>query len=143
MATRTATANWHGTLNEGGGTIALGTGILTAPFSFKSRFEDGEGTNPDELMAASLAGCFTMQLSGVLGQAGHTAESLETEANVHLRQSDAGLAITKIDLTLRGRVPGLDQEEFAGYAATAKDACAVSNALAGVDEITLDAQLEV
>jgi lipoyl-dependent peroxiredoxin len=142
MAKRNATAKWNGTLQEGGGTIALGTGELEAPFSFQSRFEDGDGTNPDELLAASLAGCYTMQLSGVLGNADSPPESLQTEANVTLRQSDAGLEISQIDLTVRGRVPGIDQGRFAEHAATAKAACAVSKALAGVGEITLDAQLE-
>jgi len=142
MAKRNATAKWDGGLQEGGGTVSLGTGVLEAPFSFSSRFEDGAGTNPDELMAASLAACFTMQLSGVLDNAGHTPESLETEANVTLRQDDDGLAITKIDLTLRGSVPGIDQAEFATRAQEAKALCAVSNALAAVDEITLDATLE-
>jgi osmotically inducible protein OsmC len=142
MAKRNATAKWQGGLQEGGGTVSLGTGVLEAPFSFSSRFEDGAGTNPDELMAASLAACFTMQLSGVLGNAGHSPESLETEANVTLRQSDDGLAITRIDLALRGSVPGIDQEEFTARAQEAKDLCAVSNALAAVDEITLDAKLE-
>jgi osmotically inducible protein OsmC len=142
MAKRNATAKWQGGLQEGGGTVSLGTGVLEAPFSFSSRFEDGAGTNPDELMAASLAACFTMQLSGVLGNAGHSPESLETETNVTLRQSDDGLAITRIDLALRGSVPGIDQDEFAARAREAKDLCAVSNALAAVDEITLDAKLE-
>jgi len=142
MAKRNATAKWEGGLQDGGGTVALGTGSLEAPFSFSSRFEDGAGTNPDELMAASLAACFTMQLSGVLGNAGHSPESLETEANVILRQSDEGLAITRIDLVLRGSVPGIDQEEFATRAQEAKELCAVSNALAAVDEITLDARIE-
>jgi osmotically inducible protein OsmC len=142
MAKRNATATWEGSLQEGGGSVSLGTGILTAPFSFSSRFEEGAGTNPDELMAASLAGCFTMQLAGVLGNAGHTPESLATDANVTLRQSDEGLAIPRIDLTLRGRVPGIDQDRFAELAAEAKALCAVANALAAVDEITLDAQLE-
>jgi len=142
MAKRNATAKWEGGLQDGGGTVALGTGVLEAPFSFSSRFEDGAGTNPDELMAASLAACFTMQLSGVLGNSGHSPKSLETEANVTLRQSDEGLAITRIDLVLRGSVPQIDQEEFAARAEEAKELCAVSNALAAVDEITLDARLE-
>jgi osmotically inducible protein OsmC len=142
MAKRNATAKWLGTLNEGGGTVALGTGALEAPFSFTSRFEEGDGTNPDELLAASLAGCYTMQLSGVLGQADSPPDSLETEANVTLRQSDAGLEIPKIDLTVRGRVPGIDQDAFVRHAQEAKAACAVSKALAGVGEIALDAQLE-
>jgi osmotically inducible protein OsmC len=142
MAQRTATAKWEGSLQEGGGRVALGTGAFEGPFSFRSRFEDGDGTNPDELMAASLAGCYTMQLSGVLGAAGHEPEALETDAEVHLRQGDEGLSISQIDLRVRGRVPGIDQDEFTEHASTAKAACAVSKALAGVGEITLDAQLE-
>lgn len=142
MAKRKATAKWDGSLNEGSGRVALGTGAFDGPFSFNSRFEDGDGTNPDELMAASLAGCYTMQLSGALGKAGHQPESLETDAEVHLRQGDAGLEIPKIDLSVRGRVPGLDQAGFAEIAAAAKADCAVSKALAGVGEIALDAQLE-
>jgi lipoyl-dependent peroxiredoxin len=142
MAKRNATAKWAGSLKEGGGTVALGTGALTAPFSFESRFEEGEGTNPDELMAASLAGCYTMQLSGVLGEAGLEPESLETDAEVQLHQGDDGLSISRIDLVLRGRVPGIDQAQFSEHAQTAKELCAVHKALAGVGEITLDASLE-
>lgn len=141
MAVRTATAKWEGSLKEGAGRVALGTGALETAYSFASRFENGEGTNPDELVAASLAACFTMQLSGVLGEAGHEPEALETEAEVHLRQ-DEGLKLARIDLRLRGRVPGLDQDGFAEHARKAKELCAISNALAGVGEITLDAQLE-
>jgi lipoyl-dependent peroxiredoxin len=142
MATRTAKANWNGSLREGGGTVALGTGALEAPFSFQSRFEEGSGTNPDELLAASLAGCYAMQLSGVLGEAGHEPETLEADAEVHLNQGDDGLSISRIDLAVRGRVPGIDQAGFAQNAQTAKDLCAVHRALAGVGEITLDARLE-
>jgi lipoyl-dependent peroxiredoxin len=142
MATRTAKANWNGSLREGGGTVALGTGALEAPFSFQSRFEEGSGTNPDELLAASLAGCYAMQLSGVLGEGGHEPETLEADAEVHLHQGDDGLSIARIDLAVRGRVPGIDQAEFTQNAQTAKELCAVHRALAGVGEITLDAQLE-
>ena len=142
MAKRNATAKWQGGLPEGGGTVALGTGALEAPITAASRFEEGEGTNPDQLLAGALAGCFTMALSFVLGEAGTPPDSLETEADVTLRQSDEGITITRIDMTVRGRVPGIDQERFAEHANAAKAGCAVSRALGAVDEITLDAQLE-
>jgi osmotically inducible protein OsmC len=142
MTNRNATARWQGSLREGGGSVALGTGAIEAPISFASRFEEGEGTNPDQLLAGALAGCFTMALTHVLSEAGSPPDTLETQASVTLRQSDEGLAITEIGLALRGRVPGIDQEQFAEHAAAAKAGCAVSRALAGVGEITVDAQLE-
>jgi lipoyl-dependent peroxiredoxin len=142
MTNRSATARWQGSLKEGGGSVALGTGAIEAPISFSSRFEEGEGTNPDQLLASALAGCFTMALSNVLSEAGNPADSLETQADVTLRQSDEGLAITRIDLKLRGSVPGIDQDQFAEHAAAAKAGCAVSKALGAVDEVTLAATLE-
>jgi osmotically inducible protein OsmC len=142
MPNRNATARWEGSLREGGGSVALGTGAIEAPISFASRFEEGAGTNPDQLLAGGLAGCFTMALTHILSEAGNPPDSLETQADVTLRQTDDGLAITRIDLNVRGRVPGLDQEGFADQARAAKAGCAVSKALGAVDEITLDAQLE-
>ncbi len=142
MANRSATARWNGSLKEGGGSVALGTGAIEAPISFASRFEEGEGTNPDQLLAGGLAGCFTMALSHILSEAGNPPDSLETKADVTLRQTDEGLAITRIDMSVRGRVPGIDQDGFAEHAGAAKAGCAVSKALAAVDEITLDATLE-
>lgn len=142
MTNRSATARWQGSLKEGGGSVALGTGAIEAPISFSSRFEEGEGTNPDQLLAGALAGCFTMALSHVLSEAGNPADSLETHADVTLRQSDEGLAITRIDLKLRGSVPGIDQDQFAEHAAAAKAGCAVSTALGAVDAVTLDATHE-
>ena len=142
MTDRSATANWNGSLKEGSGSVALGAGAIEAPISFASRFEEGEGTNPDQLLAGGLAGCFTMALSHILSEAGTPPDSLDTKADVTLRQSDEGLAITRIDVTVRGRVPGVDQDGFAEHAQAAKAGCAVSKALAAVDEITLDAELE-
>lgn len=142
MTKRNATAKWQGSLQEGGGTVALGAGAIEAPISAASRFEEGEGTNPDQLLAGALAGCFTMALSFVLSEAGIPPDSLETEADVTLRQGDDGLTITRIDMTVRGRVPGIDQAQFTEHANAAKSGCAVSKALGAVDEITLDAQLE-
>jgi lipoyl-dependent peroxiredoxin len=143
MATRKATARWNGTLKEGEGTMALGSGAYEGPYTFRSRFEDGSGgTNPEELIGAALAGCFTMALSNTLAQDGHPVDSVETEASVHLRQADAGMTITGIDLVTRGRVPGLDQEAFAARAEETKVNCIVSRALTGVGEITVDATLD-
>ena len=142
MTDRTATVQWDGSLKEGDGKVALGGDGVQAPISWSSRFEEGEGTNPDQLLAGALAGCFTMAFAFILGEADTPPESLETKADVTLRQSDDGLTITRIDMTVRGRVPGIDQDRFAEHANVAKAGCAVSKALGAVDEMTLDAQLE-
>src|SRR5687767_2455628 len=144
MAARTANAHWEGSLQEGRGQMSLGSGAFEGNYSFQSRFgEDENGTNPEELIAAAHAGCFTMALSLVLGQEGNEPESLQTQAKVSLRNlEDSGPTITKIALTTRGRVPGIDDEAFQKAATAAKESCVVSRALAGVEEITLDAKLE-
>ena len=144
MAARTANALWEGSINEGRGQMSLGSGAFEGNYSFQSRFGEGEnGTNPEELIAAAHAGCFTMALSLVLGQGGNEPESLRTQAKVTLRNlEDTGPTITKIALTTRGRVPGIDAEAFEKAATAAKDSCVVSRALAGVEEITLDASLD-
>jgi osmotically inducible protein OsmC len=142
MASRTAQAKWQGSINEGGGTMALGSGAYEGRYSFKSRFEEGNGTNPEELIAAAHAGCFTMALSLVLGSEGNEPESLETDARVSLRQTDDGPTITKITLTARGRVPGVDAAAFEQAAQKAKDTCIVSRALAAVPEIVLETELQ-
>ena len=143
MAARTANALWEGSLQEGRGQMSLGSGTFEGNYSFKSRFEEGEnGTNPEELVAAAHAGCFSMALSLVLGEGGNEAESIQTQAKVSLRNLEAGPTTTKIALTTRARVPGLDDEGFQKAATAAKESCVVSRALAGVDEITLDASLD-
>ena len=144
MAARTANALWEGSINEGRGQMSLGSGAFEGNYSFQSRFGEGEnGTNPEELIAAAHAGCFTMALSLVLGQGGNEPESLQTQAKVTLRNlDDTGPTITKIALSTRGRVPGIDQEAFEKAATTAKETCVVSLVLAGVEEITLEATLE-
>jgi len=142
MPKRTATAKWEGSLREGEGKIGLGSGAWEGPYSARSRFEDAPESNPEELLAAAHAGCFTMALSLILGSAGHDPETLETEATVHLKQEDGGYVIPRIDLVVRGTVPGIDQDEFEKHATTAKEVCPLSKALASVEEITLDAQLE-
>ncbi|MGH2948469.1 MAG: OsmC family peroxiredoxin [Solirubrobacteraceae bacterium] len=141
MATRTATAQWNGTLKEGNGTMAGGSGGFEMPFTYKSRFE-GEGANPEELIGAALAGCFSMQVSTDLAEAGTPVESVRTEARVQLRMGDEGPYIASIALTARGRVPGLDDAAFKAAAETAKSGCIVSRALAAVGDITVDAALE-
>jgi lipoyl-dependent peroxiredoxin len=142
MATRNASAEWKGNLKEGDGKMALGSGAWEGPFTFKSRFEEGQGTNPEELIGAALAGCFTMQVSHQLAEAGHVPDHVETQAKVQIRNIDGNPTISQIDLVTRARVPGLDDATFQENAKTAKDGCIISRALAGVGDITLDATLE-
>ena len=143
MPVRKSTAHWEGSLQGGAGTMALGSGAFEGRYGFKSRFEDGPGTNPEELIGAAHAGCFSMAFANELSQAGHEPESVDTEASVHFGQdpSGDGFAITRIDLVTRARVPGIDDAEFQRLAAGAKAGCPVSKALAAT-EITLDAALE-
>jgi osmotically inducible protein OsmC len=141
---RTASAVWHGTGRDGSGSLTAPGGVLAdTPYSFKTRFEseDGRaGTNPEELIAAAHAGCFTMALAFKLQGAGHTAESLETEARLTMEQADGGWSIAAIALHLRARVPGLDADAFRRLAEDAKATCPVSRVLNA--EISLDAALE-
>jgi osmotically inducible protein OsmC len=143
MAARTANALWEGPLKEGRGQMALGSGAFEGAYSFSSRFEEGDtGTNPEELVAAAQAGCYAMQLSLELSKGGNEPESIQTQAEVTLRRLDAGPTITKIALVTRARVPGLDDGSFQKAAEAAKEHCLISRALAGVEEITLEATLE-
>jgi osmotically inducible protein OsmC len=119
----------------------MGSGAYEGPYSFQSRFEEGEGTNPEELIAAAHAGCFSMALSAELGNAGHEVDSVETEATVHLDKVTDGFAISRIELRSRVSAPGVDESDFQKAAEAAKTGCPVSRALAGVDQIDLDAQL--
>jgi lipoyl-dependent peroxiredoxin len=141
MPRRTASARWDGSLQQGAGTMRMASGAYEGPYSFQSRFEEGEGTNPEELIAAAHAGCFSMALSAGLGQAGHEPESVETEATVQLDQVGDGFAITHIVLRTRASVPGIDADEFQQQAEAAKDGCPVSKALGGVESIELEAEL--
>ncbi len=140
MPVRTSKAQWEGSIQEGKGTMQLGGGAWEGPYSFSSRFEEGSGTNPEELIAAAHAGCFSMALSGALGRAGHKPERVSTSAAVHLSKTDAGFRIQRIDLTTEAVVPGLDDEAFQEIAKGAKEGCPVSVVLAAA-EITLDATL--
>jgi osmotically inducible protein OsmC len=134
------TAQWQGDLKGGSGTFTAGDSI-TGDYSYKSRFEDGPGANPEQLIAGAHASCFSMALSNILAEAGHPPDSVETEAIVTLRPVDGAPTITKIALTTVGRVPGIDEAAFKEHAGAAKAGCPVSKALAGVPEITLDASL--
>lgn len=142
MAVRGASAEWKGTLKEGSGTMRLGSGTFEGPYSFVSRFETGSGTNPEELLGAAHAGCFSMALAAALGRAGHTPKSIKTSAKVHLGATDAGPTITRIDLDVEGEVPGVDAATFQQQAEGAKTGCVVSRALAGVPTVTVNATLK-
>jgi lipoyl-dependent peroxiredoxin len=138
---RSASAVWTGDLRNGKGTISTESGVLSAtPYSFKTRFEGEKGTNPEELIGAAHAGCFTMALSLELQKAGMTAERIETKADVTLDQKDGGFAITAVHLTLRAKIPGADKAAFENAANNAKAGCPVSKLLKA--DITLDAQLD-
>jgi lipoyl-dependent peroxiredoxin len=141
MATRNGSAEWRGDLRNGSGDVTVGDGVFKGQYSFASRFEEGEGTNPEELIAGAHAACFSMALSNILAEHGHPADSVRTVAKVHLRQTGAGPTIQRIDLETEGRVPGIDQDHFAAHADEAKQGCPVSRALAGVEEIALTATL--
>ena len=140
MAVRTATAKWEGNLPQGKGTMATGSGAFKGEYSFPSRFESGAGTNPEELIGAAHAGCFSMALAHMLAEAGHTATSVETTASVKLEKGEAGFSITNITLSTVGVVPGIDAATFQKLANDAKGGCPVSQALASVN-ITLEAKL--
>lgn len=141
MATRNGSAEWRGDLKGGSGSLRVGDGVFEGAYSFSSRFEDGEGTNPEELIAAAHAACFSMALSLILSEDDHPPESIHSEAKVQLRVLDGLPTIARIDLEVEGRVPGVDEDAFRGYAEKAKDGCVVSRALAGVPEIELSARL--
>ena len=141
MPKRKANAVWEGSLTEGSGTMRMASGAYEGPYSFQSRFEEGDGTNPEELIAAAHAGCFSMALSAELGRAGHDPQSVETEATVHLDKQEEGFAIKRIELSTSARVPGISEDEFQQVAEGAKKGCPVSQALAAVESIELDAKL--
>jgi osmotically inducible protein OsmC len=140
MPTRKAHARWEGNLKQGKGTVELGSGAFKGAYSFASRFEEGKGTNPEELLGAAHAGCFAMALSLGLGQAGFMPEYVDTTAHVTVTAKDGGFKITKSHLVCEAKVPGIDQAVFMQHAQAAKVSCPVSQALAGT-EITLEATL--
>jgi osmotically inducible protein OsmC len=138
---RKASAVWKGGLKDGRGTISTDSAVLSdTQYSFSTRFEEGKGTNPEELIAAAHAGCFSMALSGQLGNAGLTAESIKTTAAVTLEKTDAGFTITTVHLDVTAKVPGADQQAFETAANNAKAGCPVSRLLNA--KITMEARLE-
>ena len=140
MPTRNAHAEWNGPIDSGKGNMAFGSGAFEGRYSFESRMQDGPGTNPEELIGAAHAGCFSMALSLVLGESGHTPESISTGAAVNFEQQGEGWAITGIELTTVGKVPGMDEDAFRQAAEVAKENCPVSVALKATP-ITLNASL--
>ena len=141
MPKRSAQARWEGTLKSGSGTMRLGSGAYEGRYSFASRFEAAGGTNPEELIAAAHAGCFSMAFSMLLEQAGYPPTRIETRADVRLQQTDAGFRITDILLSTAATVPGISADEFQKQAEAAKENCPVSKALAG-PAIRLEARLD-
>lgn len=138
---RKASAEWNGSIKEGGGKITTDSGVLKdTQYSFSTRFEEGIGTNPEELIAAAHAGCFSMALSGQLGAAGLTADSINTTASVRLEKLEDGFAITKVHLDVTAKIPGADEAAFMTAANNAKAGCPISKLLKA--EITMDAKLE-
>jgi len=138
---RKASALWKGSLKDGKGTISTDSGVLSdTQYSFATRFADGKGTNPEELIAAAHAGCFSMALSNELGKAGFTPESIKTAAIVTLEQTSSGFAITAVHLDVAAKVPGASQQVFESVAGAAKSGCPVSKVLKA--DITMDAKLE-
>jgi osmotically inducible protein OsmC len=139
---RTASAVWNGGLKDGKGTVSTQSGVLSnTQYSFSTRFENGTGTNPEELIAAAHAGCFTMALSAQLGQANLTPESLETKASLKFEKTDQGFTVTAIHLETRAKVPGASAEAFDTAAQNAKNGCPISRLFKGNTEISLDAKL--
>jgi osmotically inducible protein OsmC len=139
---RTASAHWQGSTQEGSGTLSAQSGTLKdTPYSFKARFGDGKGTNPEELIAAAHAGCYTMAVSFMLNNAGFTAEVIDSEAVLTMDTVDGMPTITAVHLTTRARVPGIDAAKFAEIASGAKTGCVVSRALSPSITVTLDAAL--
>jgi lipoyl-dependent peroxiredoxin len=140
MPTRNASAHWEGGLQQGKGSLRLGSGAFEGQYSFSSRFEEGTGTNPEELIGAAHAGCFSMALASGLERAGYPPTSVDTTARVHFERVEGGFRIARIELDCTAEVPGIDEATFAEQAETAKADCPVSQALAAVD-IELTAQL--
>jgi len=140
MPVRTADAVWTGPMPGGEGTMRMASGAWEGPYSFASRFEEGEGTNPEELIGAAHAGCFSMAFAGDLGRAGHEPERVQTTARVHVERDGDGFSITRVELATDATVPGIDEDEFQRIAQASKAGCPVSRALAGV-QIELEARL--
>ncbi len=141
MSVRKATALWEGTLKEGKGKMEVSSGAFAVPFSFHTRFADEPGTNPEELIGAAHAGCFSMFMSAVLTDQGFPPTSIKTVAKVHLGNDETGPMITQIDLVSEATIPNINTDKFQEIAALSKANCPISRALNAVPEVTLDAKL--
>jgi osmotically inducible protein OsmC len=141
MTARNGSAEWHGSVESGSGTITVGNDVFEGAYSYESRFGEAAGTNPEQLLAAAHSGCFTMALANGLSAVGHPPQSLRTNARIQLRNVDGAVTLARIDLETDGDVPGIDEREFQAYAEAAKRDCPVSRALAGIPEIVLTAKL--
>lgn len=141
MPTRKASAEWQGDLPTGHGTLKTETGVASGAYSFSSRFEQGKGTNPEELLAAAHAACYAMALSGGLGKAGKQPTKIEAEATCTVEKVDAGFKVTKMHLTVRAAVKGIANDEFQKIAAATRDGCPISGVMKGNVAVTLDAKL--
>jgi osmotically inducible protein OsmC len=139
---RSGSAIWWGDLQSGKGDLTVGDGVFMGEYSFKSRFEEGEGTNPEELIAAAHAACFAMAFSNILATNGHTPEEVNARARVSLQEVDGAPTIARIALKVDGKVPGIDESTYQDLAEQAKKDCPVSRALASVPEINLEATLK-
>jgi osmotically inducible protein OsmC len=142
MSKRTAEALWQGQLRDGSGMMKVGSGFIEGPYTFASRFESGKGTNPEELIGAAHAGCFSMFLAGVLGSNGYAPESVHTTVTVHLERDDVGPLITLIELDTEATVPGLTDEVYQGFVQTAKANCPISRVLAATQIVIKSATLK-
>jgi len=143
MTSRNGSAEWTGDLKTGSGTITVGNGVFHGPYTYDSRFGEQGGTNPEQLIAAAQAGCFTMALASLLSKAGHAPESLRTNARVELRIVEGVPSLTRLDLDTEGHVPGIREEQFQALAEQAKTTCPVARALSGIPEIVMTAKLAV
>jgi osmotically inducible protein OsmC len=141
MTVRNGSAEWHGNVENGSGTVTVGDGVFEGAYSYDSRFGEGKGTNPEQLIAAAHASCFTMALANILSAAGHAPESLRTNARVQLRNIDGAPTLARINLDTEGRVTGVGEQQFQAHADEAKRVCPVSRALAGIPEIVVTAKL--
>ena len=143
MTARNGSAEWTGDVKSGTGTITVGNGVFHGPFSYDSRFGEQGGTNPEQLIAAAQAGCFTMALASLLTKAGHAPERLQTNARVELRFVNGAPTLTRLDIDTEGHVQGVTGEQFVSYAEEARRTCPIARALAGIPEIVVTAKLAV
>jgi osmotically inducible protein OsmC len=141
MTVRNGSADWRGNLQSGSGTVTVGNGVFEGAYSYGSRFGEEKGTNPEQLIAAAQAACFTMALSSILSAAGHAPESVRTNARVQLRNVDGAPTLTRLDLDTEGHVSGVDEQQFQRYADEARATCPVARALSGIPEIVVTARL--